>query len=293
MDRLSATWATAERLPHHAAVRTQFTPTTGVAARPTGFPLPRLKLRLTILTAATAASWRGVGTMPTVTCPGCSRSIPLSFEELALTIECARCGTRFAAGTGEIVHPPEHAETPAPQVDAEEEELEAPLRAEQRATVCPDCSRTLLVPTQAWGCRVECPACDSRFVAREPAPPASHDPDGPGPGEVRCPLCNAVGPPAVKSQVTAVGWFVVVSMLCTCFPLAFLGLLIREPVQRCAGCGLKLKPGVGYPPGLAPDTGARGPGEPEPVRVAGYWRRDGTYVPVRRGGRKRRGRPRS
>jgi DNA-directed RNA polymerase subunit RPC12/RpoP len=30
-----------------------------------------------------------------VTCPGCGRTIPLRPEEMALAVECARCGTRF------------------------------------------------------------------------------------------------------------------------------------------------------------------------------------------------------
>jgi hypothetical protein len=228
--------------------------------------------------------------MPTVTCPGCTRRIPLSFDELALTIECAQCGTRFAACSGEVLHLPARIEAPAPQAEENDEDEEDAPRIELRSTICPHCDRTILVPAEAWGCKVACSACDFSFVARErialdvPARPGQL-PTGPGPGEVQCPLCSAVGPPTVRSEVSSTGWLVFFGLLLTCFPFAPLAFFIREPVQRCASCRLRLKPSLGYVPHepFAPDAAAGrfhdDTAKSRPVHVAGYWRPDGTYVP--------------
>ena len=222
--------------------------------------------------------------MPTVTCPGCTRRISLSFEELSLTIECAQCSTRFVACSGEVLHLPARVEAPAPLPEVDEEVAKPVPRIELRSTVCPHCGRTVLVPAEAWGCKVACSACDFSFVAREPEPldelpPPRPQPTGPSPGEVQCPLCSAVGPPAVKSEMSTTGWIVFGGLMFTCFPVAPLAFFIREPVQRCASCGLKLQPLLGYVPSAAARYRDERP-EPGPVHASGYWRRDGTYVPA-------------
>lgn len=49
-----------------------------------------------------------------------------------------------------------------------------------------------------------------------------------------CRLCGA--PTAIHSKVSTGGWILFVVLLVGCFPICWLGLLIREHGQRCTRC---------------------------------------------------------
>jgi hypothetical protein len=58
--------------------------------------------------------------------------------------------------------------------------------------------------------------------------------------EFRCPRCGTAERPSTLSAVSVGGWVVLASMLVVCFPLFWVGLLIREKQSVCAVCGLTM-----------------------------------------------------
>ena len=59
-------------------------------------------------------------------------------------------------------------------------------------------------------------------------------------GRFRCPFCGSRDLPVTKSQISGAGWVVFVVMLLFCFPLFWIGLLIKEDYRVCHECGSKL-----------------------------------------------------
>ena len=55
-----------------------------------------------------------------------------------------------------------------------------------------------------------------------------------------CPYCGTDELPVVKSQISTGGWIVFAVMLVTCFPLFWIGLLIKEDYRECYDCGVQL-----------------------------------------------------
>lgn len=51
-----------------------------------------------------------------------------------------------------------------------------------------------------------------------------------------CPRCGTTAAPIVQSRISTGGWVVFVSMLLFCFPLFFIGLLMREDYRVCPIC---------------------------------------------------------
>ncbi len=52
----------------------------------------------------------------------------------------------------------------------------------------------------------------------------------------RCPRCGTSATPIIKKKVSSGGWIVFVAMLLLCFPLFFIGLLMREDYCVCPAC---------------------------------------------------------
>lgn len=53
----------------------------------------------------------------------------------------------------------------------------------------------------------------------------------------QCPFCRATMPPLTRERVSQTGWIVLVILLLFCFPLFWIGLLIKEPYRVCSQCG--------------------------------------------------------
>ena len=49
----------------------------------------------------------------------------------------------------------------------------------------------------------------------------------------RCPFCRADDPPVVREKVSAAGWIVLVVLIFFCFPLFWIGLLMKENYREC------------------------------------------------------------
>ena len=59
-------------------------------------------------------------------------------------------------------------------------------------------------------------------------------------GQYRCPYCGTNSPPFSVSQISSGGWVVFALMLLFCFPLFWIGLLMKEHHQICAQCRVRL-----------------------------------------------------
>jgi hypothetical protein len=55
-----------------------------------------------------------------------------------------------------------------------------------------------------------------------------------------CPFCGSTGAPITKSRISSAGWVVFVVLLLFCFPLFWIGLLMKEQYRECYECGSRL-----------------------------------------------------
>jgi hypothetical protein len=52
-----------------------------------------------------------------------------------------------------------------------------------------------------------------------------------------CPFCRYQGAPLARSKISTAGWILFVVSLFVCFPLFFIGLLLKDRYRVCASCG--------------------------------------------------------
>jgi hypothetical protein len=55
-----------------------------------------------------------------------------------------------------------------------------------------------------------------------------------------CPYCQTDIPPHMAEKISTAGWVIFAVLLIGCFPLCFIGLLIKEDYRICSQCGIKL-----------------------------------------------------
>ena len=60
-------------------------------------------------------------------------------------------------------------------------------------------------------------------------------------GNYRCPNCMSQFLPRVERRISSTGWIVFAVLLVLFFPLFWVGLLIKEDVQVCPSCNVRLK----------------------------------------------------
>lgn len=56
----------------------------------------------------------------------------------------------------------------------------------------------------------------------------------------RCPRCNSTAPPIVKSKMSDAGLITLILMIFFCFPLFWIGFLMREQFTVCPACLTRL-----------------------------------------------------
>jgi hypothetical protein len=131
-------------------------------------------------------------------------------------------------------------------------EGDAPDETAGQTVLCPDCRCNIPVPggqqtrVSEWPSPTRPP---SERPSRRPAiDDIDDDDDRPsrrpsrrrgGLGSV-CPYCGSDAPPIFTSQISSGGWVVLVVMLLLCWPLFWIGLLMKEDVKKCSDCGAKL-----------------------------------------------------
>lgn len=123
-----------------------------------------------------------------------------------------------------------------------------------------------------------CRFCGTKFLMRQPAPQSDYTVQAPRPyswktdefqtqaearktaadtqfanfpvalrdpqfmtGSYRCPNCMSQFLPRIERRISTTGWVVFAVLLVVFFPLFWIGLLIKEDVQICPSCSLRLK----------------------------------------------------
>ncbi|MGI8669729.1 MAG: LITAF-like zinc ribbon domain-containing protein [Aridibacter sp.] len=56
----------------------------------------------------------------------------------------------------------------------------------------------------------------------------------------RCPRCAGQQTPRFERKISTAGWIIFAVLLVVFFPLFWIGLLIKEDVQFCSVCNLRL-----------------------------------------------------
>jgi hypothetical protein len=56
----------------------------------------------------------------------------------------------------------------------------------------------------------------------------------------QCPYCRTNMPPIVRQRISVGGWVVFAVLLTVCFPLCWIGLLMKEDQYQCVQCGVNL-----------------------------------------------------
>lgn len=60
-------------------------------------------------------------------------------------------------------------------------------------------------------------------------------------GNYRCPNCMSQFLPRIERRISTTGWIVFAVLLVLFFPLFWIGLLIKEDVQTCPSCNVRVK----------------------------------------------------
>ncbi|HEX8920926.1 MAG TPA: LITAF-like zinc ribbon domain-containing protein [Pyrinomonadaceae bacterium] len=86
-------------------------------------------------------------------------------------------------------------------------------------------------PPYAWAESGPLPATQQQ-QQQYAAPPAS--------AGYRCPRCGAAYLPLVEKRISSEGWLIFVLMLFVCFPLFWIGLLMKQEYRVCPVCHANL-----------------------------------------------------
>lgn len=56
-----------------------------------------------------------------------------------------------------------------------------------------------------------------------------------------CPYCGSTEPPMMKQKISTVGWIVFAALfLLLCWPLCWIGFLMKEDYRECFECGVRV-----------------------------------------------------
>jgi hypothetical protein len=96
---------------------------------------------------------------------------------------------------------------------------------------------------------VRCPTCGKTFAAPAAVEEVASEPIPVEPVRLRyrhgvvgfrCPYCQTDEPPMLRRRISIGGWIVFAALLIFCFPLFWIGLLIKEDYRVCRYCKIKL-----------------------------------------------------
>ena len=104
-------------------------------------------------------------------------------------------------------------------------------RTDQRTDYATPQQQGSYIPTHDWASSAPLPAAP--VYAPQPLPALSAD-------NFRCPHCQSTAPPVIARRISTAGWIVFACLLVFCFPLFFIGLLIKEEYRMCSWCRASL-----------------------------------------------------
>ena len=121
-------------------------------------------------------------------------------------------------------------------------QLERPDSDEKTTLSCPECREICHVPAKDREDRYEREDENERDEPpRRGSRVRDHD-EGEGDdrprrgGQFRCPFCGTNETPTVSRRISTGGWITFAVLLIMCFPLFWIGLLIKEDFSTCYDC---------------------------------------------------------
>ena len=125
-------------------------------------------------------------------------------------------------------------------------EGEAPEGTEGQTVLCPDCRYNIPVPggngRKSLSHRVRDEFADDDRPPRR----SRRSRRGRRRSEFRygigsvCDRCGSDAPPIYRSEISVGGWITFVVLLLVCWPLCFLGLLMKDEYRVCSDCGARV-----------------------------------------------------
>jgi hypothetical protein len=80
---------------------------------------------------------------------------------------------------------------------------------------------------------------DDWYASRPPDPPAVQYP-APAASHFQCPFCRSTAQPRVQRRISNAGVVTMILLAVFCFPLFWIGFLIKEDYRVCSSCGIAL-----------------------------------------------------
>jgi RNA polymerase subunit RPABC4/transcription elongation factor Spt4 len=84
------------------------------------------------------------------------------------------------------------------------------------------------------------PEMGSAGLAATPQGMAAYSPPSMAGAGYRCPHCGSTYPPITERRISSEGWIVFIALLFFCFPLFWIGLLMKEELRICPMCRARL-----------------------------------------------------
>ena len=110
--------------------------------------------------------------------------------------------------------------------------------------ICRYCGTSLSPQPQATQQQQYTPPPPDAWAESGPLPPPpATQPQYAAPPAIagyRCPRCGAAYLPIVEKRVSSEGWLILVLMLFFCFPLFWIGLLMKQEYRVCPVCHANL-----------------------------------------------------
>jgi DNA-directed RNA polymerase subunit RPC12/RpoP len=174
--------------------------------------------------------------MPALTCPSCAAELRFPDQLRGKKVKCPKCGRRFEITDGrELPDEPLPEALPAPPIPPPVPRALAKKRRRSRRAAA-ESAEVDTMPAKDW--------LQRQCRGSAPIPPLATSIPTAGDGHdvgFRCPYCGSRQLPQRRSKISAGGWVMFwILLLFLCFPLCWIGLLMKEEYLVCYDCGIKL-----------------------------------------------------
>jgi predicted RNA-binding Zn-ribbon protein involved in translation (DUF1610 family) len=168
--------------------------------------------------------------MPTISCPTCAAKLKLPEQVTTQGFKCPKCGSIIGL----------ESVTTLDVLPAGPSHRLISSRHELASTVpCRFCGESILPEAR------KCKHCGEMQDAEEREPErrsqrSSRRSDSDERVGFACPFCRSQARPISRSKISTGGWIMFVLLLFFCWPICWVGILMKEDYRVCADCGMNL-----------------------------------------------------
>jgi hypothetical protein len=176
-----------------------------------------------------------------INCPNCSRPNSIDSQHIGKNARCGACQSVFRVpdGSQPVANKPQQAAgQPSPPPASSYTAANYPGAAQTPySTASPPPPYPTASPPPPYSPASPPPPYPT---AAPPPPEFLQNLSTLGPTGFRCPFCQATAGVYTKDQISTGGWVVFAVLLITCWPLFWIGLLIKEQTTHCCHCHLRI-----------------------------------------------------